>query len=927
LGHSAVWFENSSGNIAHYPVINMFYSMINFREFIILFFSAGCFFPVFLSAGLQAEAQSRSIEIVSDEERRYHINAHRVESGVITINGLLDEAVWQQAEVVTGFTQTSPNPGDPATERTEIRVLYDDSAIYIGARMYDSALDSIAATLFRRDGQGYSDWISVGIDSYNDRRTAFIFAVSPRGVRSDMMIFNDNQFDNSWDAVWEAAANIDEEGWTAEMRIPLSQLRYNGDETDGERSWGINFLREIARKGEESFWAPTPPEASGIVSRFGRLGNIRDLPTSRRLEFLPYASAQLDRAPGNPENPFYRQNDPGYKLGADIKYGIGSNLTLTATINPDFGQVELDPAVVNLTAFETFFPERRPFFLEGSEIFNFGYNSNVQMGNEPRILHTRRIGRTPQGRIPGSALFAEDPTQTPIAGAVKLSGKTSDGWAVGVLNALTLEQTARFTPDGEVIESVVVESLSNYTVARIQRDFRDGQTVAGVMFNSLLRDGGSPALQEMLSGRALSGGIDFEQSWSDRKYRINGLLAGSHISGEPAAMARFQRSSARYYQRPDAGHLELDPTQSSLSGLYGDVMFNSNTRHWFTQFRALQISPGFEVNDMGFQSAADRRTFSGVISRQEPSPMGIFRNFNAWVFGAGSWNTAGDPLTNFVGVGGYFNFANFWTANMNLMNGFRATDDRLTRGGPLAGHPADKRLEFFLATDHRKDLRISPSVSLRTTELGEYRTSLRTSVRYRPHEAATITVTPEWSRNFNATQYITRVADERAADTFGSRYVFADLHQTTVSASVRVEWTFTPDLSLQLFAQPFVSAGEFSAFKELSRPGSLRYDVYGTDKGTAEFLPEANRYRIDPEGDGTGEFEIENPDFNFRSLRGNAVVRWEFRPGSTLFLVWQQTRSSREETGVFDAGNDFGELFRSPASHTFLVKFSYWFGL
>jgi hypothetical protein len=859
----------------------------------------------------------------------YLIGAHRVENGIVNIDGMLDEPAWQSAESVSGFIQRAPNPGDPATERTEVRVLYDESAIYIGARMYDTHPDSVVSALFRRDSQGYSDWFIVAIDSYNDNRTAFVFAVNPRGVRGDFLIYNDNNEDWSWDAVWEAAAQTDDKGWTAEIRIPLSQLRYNGDAGHGDdgRSWGVNFAREIARKGEMSFWSPTPPEASGFVSRFGRVHSLKELPQTRRLEFLPYASAQLDRAPGDAANPFYSRNDPGYNLGADIKYGIGSNLTLTATLNPDFGQVELDPAVVNLTAFETFFPERRPFFLEGSEIFSFGYNSNVQMGNEPRILHTRRIGRTPRGRAPGSAIYAENLSQTPIAGAVKLSGKTSSGWSVGVLNALTSEQTLRYTTDGDAIESVVAEPLTNYTVARVQRDLRGGQTVAGAMFNSLIRDSGSPVLEQMLSRSAFSGGVDMDHSWSDRKYRINGLLAGSHITGDPAAMERFQRSSARYYQRPDAGHLQTDPGREHLSGTYADLMFSSLTRHWMVQFRGSHISPGFEVNDMGFQPAADRRTITGVISRQEPSPMWIFRNFNTWVFGAGSWNTAGDPLSNFIGVGGYFNFTNFWTANFNLMNGFRARDDRLTRGGPLAGQPSDKRLEFFMGTDPRKDLRISPSVSLRSTELGEYRRTLRTSVRYRPNEAATITVTPEWSRNFNATQYITRVADERAAATFGSRYVFADLHQTTVSASIRVEWTFTPDLSLQLFAQPFVSAGEFSSFKELSSPGSLRYDVYGTDKGAAVFLPDENLYRIDPEGDGTGEFEVDNPDFNIRSLRGNAVVRWEFRPGSTLFLVWQQTRDSREATGVFDPGHDFGELFRSPASHTFLVKFSYWFGV
>lgn len=879
-----------------------------------------------VSAQQQADNQIESSVIDSIESSLMRINAKRVEAGSITIDGLINEEAWESAEVAEGFIQITPNPGDSATERTEVRVLYDDNSIYVGARMYDSAPDSIAATLFRKDGSGYSDWISVGIDSYNDRRTAFVFAVSPRGVRSDMMIFNDNRFDESWDAVWEAAANIDDEGWTAEMRIPLSQLRYNGKSEAQTRSWGINFQREIARKGEQSFWSPITPESSAIVSRFGRLDNIRDLPESRRLEVLPYVSSQLDRSPGNSQDPFYRQHDFGYNIGGDVKYGIGSNLTLTATINPDFGQVEVDPAVVNLSAFESFFPERRPFFLEGSEIFSFGHSSNFSLNGNPRILHTRRIGRSPQGRVPGSAQYRDTPAQTPIAGAVKLSGKTSGGWSVGMLNALTLEQNARYSPDGEIIESVPVEPLSNYTVGRVQRDFRGGQTVAGLVVNSLERNLGNDALQEILIDRALTGGLDFEQSWSDRKYSINGLITGSYISGDPVVIEQIQRSSARYYQRPDADYLGLDPERTDLTGIYSDLMFTGETRDWLTQLRASHVSPGYEVNDMGFQSAADRRKVTGMISRQQQSPVSIFRNFNVWLMGGATWNTAGDPLTNLTGVGGFFNFLNFWTLNFNLLKGFRTQNDRLTRGGPLTGEPSSQGINLNVGSDQRKDLRISSHLFHRQTELDEYSTNLSVSLRYRPHRAATITIGPSVSRNFNATQYVTTVADLRAADTFGNRYVFADLEQTTVSASIRMDWTFTPDLSLQLFAQPFVSAGEFSRFKELDRPKSLNYSVYGEDVGNIEFREDIDRYLVDPEGNGEGEFQFGRPDFNFRSLRGNAVLRWEFRPGSTMFFVWQQNRDSRAQTGLFDFGNDMSDLFQSPASHTFLVKFSYWLG-
>ncbi|PKD44003.1 DUF5916 domain-containing protein [Rhodohalobacter barkolensis] len=876
-----------------------------------------------LKIAQELEEQSDSIKIKKPAE--YQLQAHRVEPGAVSIDGYLEESIWESARVATNFTQHTPDTGEPASQKTEVRFLYDDDYLYIGARMYDQNPDEIAATLFRRDGNEYSDWFLVGIDSYNDNRTAFVFGVNPRGVRKDYLIYNDNQDDMSWDAVWEASASIDDDGWTAELRIPLSQLRYNG-EVGKMKSWGLNFSRAIARNGEESFWAPTLPDDSGIVSNFGRVTNLRELPEKNRLEVLPYLSGQLDRSPGDHQNPFYKQHDPSFNLGGDIKYGLSSNMTLTATVNPDFAQVEVDPAVVNLSAFETFYPERRPFFLEGSEIFSFGFSSNIDLGDTPRLFYSRRIGRAPQGPVPGDPQFIDRPSQTPIAGAIKLSGKTSDGWSLGLLNALTLEQSASYSAEGDDIQNVSVEPLSNYTVGRLQRDFREGHTVVGLMANSLYRDLSIPSLESTLTDQAFSGGLDFEHSWQDRKYRFNGRFAGSHVSGDPEVINRLQRSSARYFQRPDAGHLNLDPDLTSLQGLYGDVMFTSQTRHWMSQFRAYQITPGFEVNDMGFQSAADRRAMTGMLIHMQPSPIGILRNFNVWAATANSWNTDGDYVMNLHGTGGSFRFQNFWSLNYELLGGVRSLDDRLTRGGPLAQSPSSIRLNMNVSTDSRKDFRTTVQFNQVRSELGDWSQHFGLTLRYRPHPAASISLVPSLSRNFNKTQYIAAISDPNATATFGNRYVFAELEQTTLATAIRLEWTFTPDISLQMFAQPFVSVGSFDRFKQLERPKSMDYSVYGEDIGTVSYDDVSRRYEIDPDGSGDATFDFGNPDFNFRSLRGNAVVRWEFRPGSTIFFVWQQNRTSRESIGSLNMGHDYGELFRTPADHTFMVKFSYWLG-
>ena len=858
----------------------------------------------------------------------YVIKAYRVDASAIVIDGQLDEEAWSRADVASGFTQTTPDDGQPATEKTEVRVLYDDAALYIGARMYESDPGQIAATLFRRDGSGYSDWIHVGIDSYNDRRTAFVFGVNPRGVKRDMLIFNDKEMDMNWDAVWDAATSIDENGWTAEFRIPLSQLRYNGSEED-VRSWGINFLRETARNGEAAFWSPIPAGSDAMVSRSGTLENLRDLPYVRRLEVLPYASSRIDRIPGTADNPFIDEYGAGLGIGADIKYGINSNVTLTATINPDFGQVEVDPAVVNLSAFETFFSERRPFFLEGAEIFSFGFSGFIDMGDSPMVFYSRRIGRSPRGHVPAEARHSDMPTHTPIAGAVKISGKTSGGWSIGMLNALTLEQSADYElPDGQ-IRSTPVEPLANYTVLRFKKDFRKGQTVVGIMGNGVYRKLNTPSLETLLAGQAGSAGLDFEHSWNQRKYRINGRFVASHVAGSTEVIQRLQYSSARYFQRPDADHLEVDADLTGLHGFLGDVMISRKTRHWTTQLRHYHISPGFEVNDMGFQQAADRRSLTAIHIYEQPSPQGIFQNWNVWAGSLNTWNTAGNHLFNLQGFGGYMRLRNFWSANAEALYRLETYDDRLTRGGPIARNPAAFQSGFHINSDSRKDFRVSTGFNLtQSPDTRDSRVYRYVSLYYRPHPAVNLSLQPSLTIYRTGTQYVTTVDDPAAQATYGRRYVFADLDQKTLSASIRADWTFTPDLSLQLYVQPFISAGEYSSFKELSRPGKYEYSVYGTDIGSILYDENSRRYEVNPaeEDESAERFGFRNPDFKIRSLRGNAVFRWEFRPGSSLYLVWQQSRQDFGNDGILRPGSDYSGLLDAPARHIFLVKISYWMG-
>src|SRR3954463_2267618 len=442
--------------------------------------------------------------------------------GPVVIDGKLDEAAWAKAPVFNQFTQAFPNVGRPDTT-TLVRVLYDDDAIYVGVKALAAHPDSIAAQLTRRDGGGYSDWILVNIDSYHDRRTSFQFGANPKGVQRDAYISNDNNTDGNWDAVWDVGTRIDADGWTAEYRIPLSQLRYGSAAPGAGRGWGFQVMRDIARRAERESFSPWTPDGSGFVSRFGDLRGLVDLATPGRLEVLPYVSAKVTRQPGDPADPFFHKTDTKPNVGGDIRYGLPGGLTLTGTVNPDFGQVEVDPAVVNLSAFETFFPEKRPFFLEGGDVFSFG---NVVRNNDyggQTFFYTRRIGRGPIRFPSGAGInYVDMPDVTPIAGAAKVTGKLGH-WSLGLLDAVTPEVKADVAATSVGRDSATaVNPLTNFLAARTRRDFRAGRTVVGGMF-TLANRKQSDLFSNLLSTSAGYGGLDFESRWNRGKYVVSGF--------------------------------------------------------------------------------------------------------------------------------------------------------------------------------------------------------------------------------------------------------------------------------------------------------------------------------------------------------------------------------------------------------------------
>jgi hypothetical protein len=810
-------------------------------------------------------------------------------TGPVRVDGRLDEAAWAAATPVTAFTQYEPEEGRPASEATEARVLFDGEALYVGVRMHDRG--RVSTRLGRRDmNLGDSDWAGVVIDSYHDHQTAFSFDVNPSGVRRDATK-TDAGDDMSWDAVWEAEATRDSAGWTAEYRIPFSQLRFNPEQD----TWGIQIERVIGRRNEYSVFAFTPRKERGGIARFGHLEGLAGARTGKRLELLPYTVARAEHVDAR-SNPFRDDREYGTSAGLDLKYRITSNLTLDATFNPDFGQVELDPAEVNLSAFETVFAERRPFFVEGSEIFRFG-GGNLPTGGS--LFYSRRIGGRFSPVRPASTL-ADLPRDTRILGAAKLTGKTRGGWSLGLLNAVTERAEARFR-DSTGDHTLVVEPRSNFFVGRLRREMRGGQTYVGGMVTSLVRDLENDPLRAALPSTALAGGVDFSHQFAERRWALTGFAAAGGVRGDSLAVARAQRRPYRLFQRPDADHLELDPSRTALGGYAGEVRLRKQAgEHWRGSIAAGTITPEFESSDLGAQRRGDRVDLSGDLTYVQRRPGRVLRYWQANTNLRREWNYTGDHIYSSFFLGSYYQHLSYWSGNLNFGASPRSIDDRLTRGGPLSIRPSNWRVNVGLSSDARKRVVGGGGVFYQSDEAGGKVLNVGTDVQVKASPRWNVSVGPDFDYTRAPAQYLGSVADTTARGLFGRRYVFAGLEQTTVSLDARFNYTFNPDLTLEVYVRPFVSGVDFGASRSLVAPR------------TFEFAP-----------DTTGQ--VKASDFNVRSLRGNAVLRWEWRPGTTLYLAWQQQRESfAADLGDFRFGRDRAALFRAQPDNVFVVKVNYW---
>ena len=802
-------------------------------------------------------------------------------NGPILIDGRFDEAAWSGAPLINEFVQREPAEGADPSQRTEVRLAYDDDALYVAVHAYDTDPSKVVGILTRRDQRSPSDWVKIIVDSYNDKRSAYEFAVNPVGVKTDRYYFNDGNSDDSWDAVWYVQAVRSSDGWRAEFKIPFSQLRFNNSEGGPV---GFAVMREVGRLAETSTWPLLSRNANGFVSQFGEVRGLRLGKSPNKLEIVPYSVGSLDTEDVDEANPLVNSPSTGGSVGLDMKYAVRPGLTFTGTVNPDFGQVEADPAVVNLDAFETFFPERRPFFVEGSGIFRFNMDCND--GNCTGLFYSRRIGRAPQGSAEsGDGEYSAQPASATIIGAGKLSGRVGK-FSVGALTAATAREDAEIAAAGEIgYRQQTVEPLSAYTVLRARREY-DNQSSLGFM-TTLTNRQIVPDVN-FLASSAVAGGVDYDWRLS-RTYNISGYWAGSQVNGSAEAIGRLQQNSVhcvpaarrrlrgvrpQRHRHPRPGRLgvvrqDLRRDRSASTASPASRPRDSTATTWATC-----AAPTRRSSATGCSCATSRpaSTCGPVTSTSTSGPGGTSAAI-ACFWAATSTRTGPSPTTT----------ASAWASTPSAAS----LRDRATRGGPaVLGNPS-RSIWFYANTDNRKALSFSYSGFHWTDEFGSSRNEFRPGVNLRPTQALSVNASFRYFVNHDDAQWVTNETDAAGM----THYVFGRIDQTTAAITFRFNYTLTPNLSLQVYAEPFVSVGNYENFKKLADGRNPEY--------AARYTPYA--YSGDP-------------DFNYRSFRTTNVLRWEFKPGSALFLVWQQGREENAPYDDYRFTRDFGGAVRGPGA-------------
>jgi len=847
----------------------------------------------------------------------------RIEGAAPTIDGLIDEAAWDQVEWSGGYSQLEPDNLVPPSMDTYIKILYDASNIYVAFKCLDSEPDKIENRMSRRDGFP-GDWVEINLDSNGDKLTAFSFTTSVSGVKGDEFISLDgNSWDTNWSPIWYTKTSRNSEGWMAETKIPLSQLRYSNEEV---QVWGIQSTRRFFRNEERSTWQPVDRNASGWVSFFGELHGIEGIKPQKQIEIQPYGVAQLSTYEADPDNPFRTKGRArNASVGLDGKIGLTSDLVLDFTINPDFGQVEADPAALRLDGFQNFFSERRPFFIEGANIFEYNV-SNSEVGGDydsDLLFYSRRIGASPHGQgdfRPWDNVYSEQPENTTILGAAKFSGKTKNGLSIGVLESVTQIEKAQINDNGELSEQIV-EPLSNYFVGRVQQDLREGNTTIGGIVTAVNRQLDGTNLTNSLHSAAYSGGLDFSHRWDSQRWRLTGRMVFSDVNGTKEAITNTQQSFEHYFQRPDANHLSVDTTLTSLGGSGGNLAIGRYGGKWRFQVGATYRSPGLDLNDVGFMNTADEINQYFWLGYVQFTPVWIFRSFRWNLNERARWDFSGQHLYQVLNTNTWMQFKNQWNLNLGYNKELKDISNKALFGGPQLNRPTGSFGFVNISTPEKYKLQASINYSAGRALESLQANNIGFGLFWQPVSQASIGVNPSWrffKRKLQSFGYETSNGEDR--------YLAASINQQTFSTTVRLNVNITPDLTLQYYGQPFITTVDYFDYKYVDQPDGIEDERF-TQYTDSQISQDADgNFIVDENVDGISEYGFSDPDFTFTQWRSNFVARWEYIPGSELFLVWSQSNGNfggMASENIYTSLND--ELFRKQGTNIFLVKWTYRF--
>lgn len=828
-----------------------------------------------------------------------------------TIDGMLDDLCWENIEWGTNFIQFEPNSGENPSQQTAFKILYDNENIYVAIRCFDNQPELIDQRLSRRDGFD-GDLVGISFDSYFDKRTGFMFSVNAGGVKNDIVFTNDGgNEDPTWDPIWFVETSVDDQGWTAEMKIPLSQLRFNPT----SETWGLNVIRDVYRNKETSTWQPFDTEASGWISQFGHLSGIKDIKTTRQVEIAPYIMSGYSMYEAEEGNPFYDGRDFNFNAGLDGKIGITNDFTLDFTINPDFGQVEADPSNVNLSAYETYFAEKRPFFVENKNITSV----NLSWRRED-LFYSRRIGRSPY-YYPDYTddEYLKMPNNTKILGALKFSGKSQDGWSIGVIETIANREFAKIANQDGDIRKESVEPLTNYFVARVQKDLNKGETMIGGILTSTYRDIKNENLLFM-NKTATTGGLDFEQYLLNRKYKLTGKFMASHLTGTPDAMLEMQYAPQRYFQRPDADYVSVDSSATAMTGTFGYLEFAKSSMKGLRYMLSLTYrSPSFDLNDVGYLRNADNLMELFWIGYSIDETWLIFRQLH---FSSTQWAGWDGGLNyQFFGANVAFStqFKNLWFLWANAERNFQGVSNDMLRGGPSFKVPYSNAFNAGIRTNQTKKLFANLNTNLFRSKEHYYDNSrVGFSLGYRPIDRLALNMNVGYNKMSQKLQFIDHV--ELTEQEY---YILSSIEQNTVDFTFRLDFNITPDLTIQYYGAPFVSAASYFDYKDILDPVAQNFDDRFYLYNENQLTTDANLFDFDENGEI--DHELGNPNFNFQQFRSNLVFRWEYIPGSVLFLVWAHEQTDVVEKGTFSFGEDFSNLFSVNPADRFIVKFQYRF--